>query len=335
MRDDAAMTRRRHHHVAVLVDDGVAPFEMGIPCEVFGYDRDDLADPWYKLLVCSVRPGPVRSDLGFTLETPHNLDDLRRADTVIVPVAGSDIEPGPEVIAALRSAHDNGARMVSLCTGAFVLAAAGLLDGRRATTHWRWSEELQRRYPTVRVDRNVLYVDDGEILTSAGTAAGLDLCLHIVRRDHGAEVANALARRLVIAPHRDGGQAQFVDQPMLDGADGDLFGETLGWMEANIAEPLRVSDLAQRAAMSPRTFARRFRSVTGTTPHQWLLRQRVLHAQRLLETTDEPVDVVAHEVGFGSAAHLRQHFARILHTSPATYRRSFTCRPQGADALAG
>jgi transcriptional regulator GlxA family with amidase domain len=212
---------------------------------------------------------------------------------------------------------------MSVCTGAFILAAAGLLDGRAATTHWAHTAELAERYPNIHLDPGVLYVDDGDILTSAGTAAGIDLCLHIVRQDHGAEIANAVARRMVVPPHRDGGQAQFVDQPLPDLPACDPFTETLVWVEANLGEPIAVEDLAARSAMSPRTFARRFRATTGTTPHQWLLRQRVLLAQRLLETTDLTIDVIASRCGLGTATNLRQHFQRLLRTSPNAYRRTF------------
>jgi transcriptional regulator GlxA family with amidase domain len=210
-----------------------------------------------------------------------------------------------------------------VCSGAFVLAAAGLLDGRRATTHWMYTDDLAAMYPEVKVDPDVLYVDEGDVLTSAGTAAGIDLCLHVVRQDFGAEIANAVARRMVVPPHRDGGQAQFVDEPVPDGPGIDLFGDTLAFMQEHLDEPLSVDDLAARAAMSPRTFARRFRASTGTTPHKWLVRQRVLLAQRLLETTDLPIDRVAERCGFGSAAGLREHFSRQVRTSPLSYRRTF------------
>src|SRR5439155_24609056 len=248
---------------------------------------------------------------------------LRRAHTIVVPVSATSKEPAEELLVELRRAHARGARLVSVCTGAFTLAAAGLLDGRRATTHWMHADELARRYPKVEVDPGVLYVDDGDILTSAGTAAGIDLCLHIVRLDFGAEIANYVARRMVVPPHRDGGQAQFVADPVPDLAPEDPFAPTLVWVMEHLHEPLVVDDLARRSAMSPRTFARRFRAVTGTTPHQWLLRQRVLLAQRLLETTDDPVERVAERCGFGSAAALRQQFQRVVRTSPLAYRRTF------------
>ena len=299
-------------------------FELSVACEVFGLDRSELVDPWYRHRVAAAVPGPHISPEGVGLETPYGLEEVAHADTVVIPARLFPDDPPPEVVFALRAAHARGARMLSMCTGAFVLAAAGLLDGRPATTHWMWAGELAARYPEVRIDPKVLYVDGGDgVFTSAGTAAGIDLMLHIVRLDHGAEVANAVARRMVVPPHRDGGQAQFVDLPVPE-ADGDepLAG-VLGWMIEHVDEDLSVEQLARRARTSPRTFARRFRSATGTTPHQWLLRQRVLLAQQLLETTDEPVERVAQRSGFGSAAALRQHFSRTVSASPAAYRRAF------------
>jgi AraC family transcriptional activator FtrA len=323
---------RKRHTVAALVPSHISPFELAVACEVFGFDRSYLASPWYRFLVCAVEGGPVTTDMGFTIETPYRLEHARRADTIIVPAGvGVDSDPPEAMLEALRAAHRRGARILSLCTGAFALAAAGLLDGRRATTHWAYADQLAERYPDVKVDPRVLYVEDGNIMTSAGTAAGIDLCLHVVRLDFGAEVANAVARRMVVPPHRDGGQAQFVDQPV-PVSDGDgMLAEVLTWMEEHLDEQLSVEELARRAAMSPRHFARRFRAVTGTTPHQWLLTQRVLYAQRLLERTDEPVELIARRVGFGTAQNLRQHFQRIVGTSPVAYRRTFpSSRVHGA-----
>ena len=300
-------------------------FELSVACEVFGIERPELAVPWYRHRVAAAVPGPHRSPEGVTVDTPYGLDEVDRADTVIIPARSFEGDPPAEVLAALRRAHARGARMVSVCTGAFVLAAAGLLDGKRVSTHWMYAAELARRYPAVDVDPKVLYVDAGDVLTSAGTAAGIDLMLHIVRLDHGAEVANAVARRMVVPPHRDGGQAQFVDLPMPEPEPDSCQGLSgvLGWMLEHVAEELSVEQLARQACTSPRTFARRFRASTGTTPHQWLLRQRVLLAQQLLETTDEPVERVAERSGFGSAAALRQHFSRTVSSSPAAYRRTF------------
>jgi transcriptional regulator GlxA family with amidase domain len=315
---------RGRHTVAVALSHGFSPFEFGVACEVFGIDRSDLGVPWYRFKVCAVDPPPIRADTGFTVEAPWGLEALRRADTIVVPPPGRIIEPRPELLEVLRRAHARGARIMSECTGAFTLAAAGLLDGRRATTHWMYAEELTRRYPKVKLDPGVLYVDDGDILTSAGTAAGIDLCLHVVRLDFGAEVATQVARRMVVPPHRDGGQAQFIGVPVPDATiTGDSFAETLEWAQAHVDEALTVEDLARRSAMSPRTFARRFVERTGTTPRQWLLRQRVLLAQQLLETTDLSVDVVANRCGLGTAANLRLLFQRLVRTSPSAYRRTF------------
>jgi transcriptional regulator GlxA family with amidase domain len=311
------------HRVVTLVGPKVAMFELSVACEVFGLDRSELVDPWYRHRVAGAVPGPHTSPEGLVLETPYGLDELERADTIVIPARIFPGDPPPAVVDALRAAHARGARMLSMCTGAFVLAAAGLLDGRRATTHWMWAAELAERHPQVQVDPKVLYVDGGDgIMTSAGTAAGVDLMLHVVRLDHGAEVANAVARRMVVPPHRDGGQAQFVDLPVPE-AGADELSDVLGWMIEHVDQDLSVERLARRARTSPRTFARRFRAATGTTPHQWLVRQRVLLAQQLLETTDEPVEWVAQRCGFGSAAALRQHFTRAVSASPVAYRRTF------------
>jgi len=315
--------------VALLVADGLSPFEFAAAAEASGYDRGGPGRVWYTTTVAAPRPGIVGTDLGFGIEARHGLGALSSAGTIVVcPAAGADAT-GEPVLQALRRAHRRGARIVSLCTGAFTLAAAGLLDGRRATTHWGHADALALSYPTVEVDAGVLYIDDGDILTSAGSAASIDLCLHIVRTDFGAEVAAAVARSMVVPPHRDGGQAQFIDRPVVlaTGPDVDRFAETLAWALEHLDEALSVDLLARRSAMSPRTFARRFRSATGTTPHRWLVRQRVLLAQRLLETTDAPVDLVASRSGFGSATNLRHHFRRVVHTGPSAYRRTFRRPP--------
>jgi transcriptional regulator GlxA family with amidase domain len=321
MRKEAANKTRRHT-VAVVVFDGVSPFEFAVACEVFGIDRSaQVGAPWYRFLICAADPPPITAETGFTIGTKYGLEGLRRADTIVIPAGGA--EGNETLLDELRRAHRRGARIMSVCTGAFVLAAAGLLDGRRATTHWAHAARLAARYPLVKVDPDVLYVDDGDMLTSAGTAAGIDLCLHVVRRDYGAETANILARRMVVAPHRDGGQAQFVSQPVQDHPANDPFTETLAWAVQHLDGDLGVSELATRSAMSPRTFARRFVEIHGTTPHRWLLRQRVLLAQRLLETTELAVDQVAERCGLGTAANLRQHFHRIVRTTPQAYRRCF------------
>jgi transcriptional regulator GlxA family with amidase domain len=312
------------HRVVTLVGPDVSMFELSVACEVFGLDRSYLVDPWYEHRVAAAVPGDHVSPEGVRIETPYGLAEVAGADTVVIPARLFAGDPPAEVVEALRGAHARGARMLSMCTGAFVLAAAGLLDGRPATTHWMWADELAERYPALRSDPKVLYVDGGDgVFTSAGTAAGIDLMLHIVRLDHGAEVANAVARRMVVPPHRDGGQAQFVDLPVPEAGDDEPLAGVLGWMLEHVAEDLSVEQVARRARTSPRTFARRFRAVTGTTPHQWLLRQRVLLAQQLLETTDEPVEWVAQRAGFGSAAALRQQFSRAVSASPAAYRRTF------------
>ena len=313
----------KRHTVAAVVADGLSAFEFAVPCEVFGIDRSEAVGfPWYRFLVCAAQPTAVTVTAGFDIVAPYGLDALLEADTIVVPALDRR-HPPEDLLEALRLAHSRGARLVSVCSGAFILAAAGLLDGRRATTHWMHASELARCYPKVKVDPSVLYIDDGDILTSAGTAAGIDLCLHIVRSDYGAEVANIVARRMVVPPHRDGGQAQFIDLPLPAHPPDDLFAETLMWLEEHLGDPVSVDELAHRSAMSPRTFARRFRATTGTTPHQWLLRQRVLLAQRLLETSDLSVDVVATQCGLGTAANLRLHFHRLARTSPSAYRRTF------------
>jgi AraC family transcriptional regulator, transcriptional activator FtrA len=319
--------------VALVVYDGLAMFEFGVACDVFGTDWSaDVGVPWYQFAVCAVGPAPVTVEGGHELQVRSGLGALRRADTILVPpTLSTDLVP-VEVLYALRQAHRRGARIVSLCTGALVLAAAGLLAGRRATTHWSECEDLARRHPDVLVDPAVLYVDDGDIMTSAGSAASIDLCLHLVRQDYGAEIAARLARQLVVPPYRDGGQAQFIDAPLpaVDGAD--LFTDTLAWMQEHLDLPLTVGDLASRSAMSRRTFARRFAAATGTTPYQWLLRQRLQLAQRLLETSDIPVDSIAQKTGFSTAANLRKHFSRLVRTSPQAYRNSFRARDAGPAA---
>jgi transcriptional regulator GlxA family with amidase domain len=281
-------------------------------------------DAAQRLLVCSDGARPVSTTAGFTIEVPFGFDALRQAGTVVVPTWRDPAEPPPEAILdALRHAHRDGARIVGLCLGAFVLAAAGLLDDRPATTHWLYADDLARGHPRIDVRADDLYVDDGDIVTSAGTAAAIDCCLHLVRLEHGASVANGIARRLVTPPHRSGGQAQFIERPLPPAADPDVVQDTLAWAAAHLTEPLTVDVLAARAHMSRRTFARRFRASTGTTPLQWLLAQRIELAQRLLETTDRPIDHVATEAGFGSPVALRQHFHRAVGTSPRAYRLAF------------
>ncbi len=311
-------TSLRPHRVVALALPGVILLDLAAPTHLFGH----LGGRRYRFELAAVAPGPVSTSTGFEVVAPAGLDALRRADTVVVP--GSDDVAPDTATAALRRAHARGARVMSICTGAFALARAGLLDGRRATTHWAFAAELARRYPDVDVDPSVLYVDEGSVLTSAGVAAGLDLCLHVIRRDHGAAVAAEFARRTVVAPHRDGGQAQFVQRPVVESRPlGDSLGPTREWAQGRLEQPLDVATLARHACMSPRTFARRFRSETGTTPAQWVLEQRTRAAQALLERTALAVEDVATRTGFGSAATLRTHFGRRLATTPSAYRRSF------------
>ncbi len=319
---------RRADDVAALVYEGVNAFELGVACEVFGNrEMTALGLPWYRLVVCALGAGQVTVDAGFRIQPDHGLERVGQVGTLIVlPTYDLDRVPG-EVFDGLRQAHAGGCRILSFCTGAFLLAEAGLLDGRRATTHWEECDDLAGRYPGVSVDPGVLFVDEGDILTSAGSAASIDLCLHVVRKDRGSDVATQLARQLVVPPQRDGGQAQFIEAPLTTADESGLFAATLAWAQEHLNDPLTVSDLATRSAMSSRTFARRFVSATGSTPHQWLQRQRVHLAQQLLETTDLPIESVAEQSGFCTAANLRKHFSRVVRTSPQAYRYAFRDRP--------
>jgi AraC family transcriptional activator FtrA len=314
------------HRVVLAVTDGMPIFEASVPCEVFGIDRPDLASPWYSFSVVGLGDAPLSLGPGFWLSPTGDVGALARADTLVVPACASvhDDPPAP-LVDAVRAAHDRGARLVSICSGAFILAAAGILDGRRATTHWMHAAELTRRYPTIRVDPNVLYVDDGDVITSAGTAAGIDACLHVVRVDHGAAVAAELARRLVTPPHREGGQAQYTRSPTP--VHDDWLAPLLDWANARLDAPLTIADLATQADVSIRTLERRFTHTFGAPPLHWLLRQRVRRAQELLETTNRPVEAVATSCGFGTAASMRAHFKRHTGVSPAAYRRTFQTPP--------
>ncbi|MFI5974099.1 GlxA family transcriptional regulator [Streptomyces sp. NPDC051452] len=311
-------------NVAAVLLDGVHPFELGVVCEVFGIDRSDEGLPVYDFAVVSAEGPDLATHCGFTVSTPHGLERLEEADLIAVPAGETYTERAypEELLAALRRAVDRGARVLSVCSGVFVLAAAGLLDGRRCTVHWHDADQLARRYPRLRVEPDVLYVDEDPVITSAGTAAGIDACLHLVRKEQGPEVANKIARRMVVPPHRDGGQAQYIERP-LPRASCDTVGDVLAWMEAHLDQEVTVEQLAARALMSPRTFARRFQQETGTTPYRWILRQRVLLAQELLERTDETMDAIAWRAGFGTAAALRHQFVRALGTTPNAYRRAF------------
>ncbi|MFF8290965.1 GlxA family transcriptional regulator [Streptomyces sp. NPDC016309] len=315
------------HRVVVLALAGLLPFELGIPHRIFGGARDAGGHPLYETITCGVAPGTVPTDADFLISVDHGPEVLATADTVVVPAS---YELGPvhregrltdELAAALAHVRP-GTRLVSICTGGYVLAAAGFLDGRPATTHWASAEHFQRLFPAVEVDAGVLFIDDGDVLTSAGVAAGIDLCLHIVRRDHGAAVANEVARRTVVPPHRDGGQAQFVHRPVPD----PQFVTTTrarAWALDRLHEPIQLRDMARQEAMSVRTFTRRFREEVGVSPGQWLTRQRVERARHLLESTDLPVDQVAADAGFGSAQSMRQHVQAALGVTPTVYRRTF------------
>lgn len=310
--------------VSVLAYDGMTAFEPGIVIEVFGLHWSDIEQPWYDLRVCAESRAPLRVLGGATLSTPHGLADFASADTVIVPSVRDIDEPvSPGLIKALRSAHHRGARVVSICSGAFALAAAGLLDGRRATTHWRYAAQLQERYPDIVVDPEPLYVDDGDILTSAGCAAGLDLSLHIVREDLGAQVANAVARRMVVSPHRPGGQAQYIEAPVASDPDDERLAASMTWALEHLDQSLRVADLAAEARMSGRTYLRRFAAATGSSPTQWLIEQRVQRAAELLETTDSPIEFISAATGFATPVTFRHHFAARIGTSPTAHRKSF------------
>lgn len=313
--------------IAVVAFDGISPFHLSVPCLVFGEDRSAAGMPAFKVAVCAADAPPsgmLRTSAGFTIGAGCGLRALSRADIVIMPSWHDDCRPAPPALLdALRRAHRRGARVVGLCLGAFVLAEAGLLDGRTATTHWHYAAALAERHPAIRVDRDVLYVDEGDVLTSAGVAAGLDCCLHLLRRLCGADIANRVARRLVVAPHRQGGQAQFIEQPLPASPGGERFARVLEWAMRHLDAPHSIDTLAARAAMSRRSFTRHFRQATGTTVMQWLLNQRLSHAQRMLENSDASIEAVAQQAGFGSALSLRQHFRAGLRTSPSAYRKLY------------
>lgn len=310
--------------IAVIAFEGISPFHLSVPCMVFGDDLARLGVPRYRLQICAIEPGLIPTMSGFNIDVRHDLSALDQADTVIVPAWRDPDERPPEVLLeALRIAHARGTRIVGLCLGAFVLAEAGLLDGRVASTHWVWADDFAKKYPRVKLDRKALYVDDGDMMTSAGTAAAIDCCLHLLRSDHGAEVANRIARRMVVAPHRHGGQAQYIEQPLPKTMGSDQLAVTLEWAIEHLDLPLCLDMLAEKAAMSRRNFTRRFKMKTGTTVSQWLLNHRLALAQRLLETTDKAIDRIAEMVGFGSSASLRQHFSAVFSISPTAYRRQF------------
>ncbi|MER7189229.1 GlxA family transcriptional regulator [Streptomyces flaveolus] len=318
----------RPHRVVVLALDGLLPFELGIPQRIFGRARDEHGRRLYEVVTCSVRPpGPVQTDADFAILVENGPEALAGADTVVVPASyelGPVYEEGTltEELAAALARIRPGTRLVAICTGGYVLAAAGHLDGRPATTHWASAAHFQRLFPKVRVDADVLFVDDGDVLTSAGVAAGIDLCVHIVRRDHGTAVANDVARRTVVPPYRDGGQAQYIERPVPDPQQSSTT-SARAWALGRLQEPIQLRDMAEQEAMSVRTFTRRFREEVGVSPGQWLTRQRVERARHLLESTGLSVDQVAREAGFGTAQSMRQHLQAVLGVTPTAYRRTF------------
>lgn len=324
-----------HPIVSGLLGPGNGGFGIGVLSEVYGYDRREIGIPSFDFALVSEDPGPMRLDTGILITVEEGLDRLAASDLIQIPSWGRGpgpddaiARPSPAVIEALCTAFDRGATIASHCSGAFVLGYAGLLDGRRATTHWELAESLATTFPLVTVDSDVLYVDEGQIVTGAGTAAGIDLCLYLIRRDYGAKAANALARGMVVPPHRDGGQAQFIATPVATCAGDDPLRGLLQWMRGHLAEELSVPVLARRVLMSPRSFARHFRAATGTTPHAWILAQRLAAAEHLLESGADSVEHIARAVGFGTAAGMREQFLRRRGVSPQAYRRTFATRPE-------
>ena len=321
--------------IAVLAFDGISPFHLSVPCLVFGEDRTALGLPRFDFRICAGKPGPVHTEAGLTVAAPHGLEGFDGADIVIIPSWHHLGEPpAPLLTEALRQAHRRGALIVGLCLGTFAIAAAGLLSGRGAATHWAYAERLQKLHPDIAVDASVLYVDNGDVVTSAGVAAGLDCCLHIVRARYGAETALRLARQIVLSPHRQGGQAQFIEHPVARSADADRFTQALDAVRATLGETHSLDRVAEAAGLTRRTFTRRFQKSIGTSFGEWLTSQRIELAQRLLEATEKSMDIVAFEAGFGSATSLRQHFAARLRTSPARYRREFSQRADQDERMA-
>lgn len=309
--------------VAAVIYDGLCAFEFGIAAEVFGLERPEMGEDWYRFVTCSEHPGPLSTNAGLRVEAERGLDALSEVGTIVIPGWRSDgAEPSPALRQALLAASERGSRFVTICSGAFLLASLGLLAGRRATTHWRYAERLRTAHTDVEVNADVLYVDDGDILTSAGSAAGIDLLLHLVRKDFGAHAANSVARRMVVAPHRSGGQAQFVERPVPD-RPGNQLSAVLDAVRARPAQAWTVGQMARAAAMSERTFVRRFRDATGLAPGTWLTGQRLAAARDLLETGDLPIELVAAQSGMGSAANLRLRFRAQIGVSPTTYRERF------------
>ncbi|HEY6644198.1 transcriptional regulator FtrA [Povalibacter sp.] len=312
--------------VVAVAYDRLCTFEFGCVVEMFALQRPELGVPWYRFAVCSAERGRLRAAGGITVSAPYSLTILERADTIIVPGWRDADEPPPaDLVRRIRAAYDRGARICSICSGVFVLAAAGILDGKTVTTHWRYTQRLQQRYPSLRIESNALYVDEGQVMTSAGSAAGLDMLVHLVRRDHGPRVANMVAQRLVIPPHRDGDQAQFVPRPVAPEDEGRL-SRLLDWVRQHLDVPHSIASLSKRASMSPRTLLRHFRDVTGLAPGEWLLRERVALARDMLESGRIPIGQVANRAGFGSAESFRRHFRLQVGASPAAYRQRFLQR---------
>ncbi|NRR32421.1 transcriptional regulator FtrA [Oxalobacteraceae bacterium] len=316
----------KKHLVVALAYDRLCTFEFGCTVELFALERPELGVDWYDFAVCAVEPGPIRAAGGIVVQAPYMPELLERADTIVIPGwRDADEVPPPAVLEMIRAAYLRGTRLCSICSGVFVLAAAGVLDGQHATTHWRYADRLAQRYPKIRVRPDDLYVDNGQIITAAGSAAGLDMLLHLVRRDYGARIGNLVAQRLVVAPHREGGQAQFLPRPMAHDEQGRL-SRLMDWLRANPAEAHTVASMAERAAMSPRTLQRQFQEATGAGPVEWLIRERVAIVKELLEVADIPLAQVAERAGFGSEESLRHHFRRLAATTPGAYRRQFANR---------
>jgi AraC family transcriptional activator FtrA len=316
----------KKHRVVALAYDRLCTFEFGCTVELFALERPELGVDWYDFAVCAVEEGPIRAAGGITVQAPYAPELLALADTIIIPGwRDADELPPPQLLEWIRAAHARGTRLCSICSGVFVLAAAGVLDGQRATTHWRYAERLARRYPKIQVQPDDLYVDNGQVITAAGSAAGLDMLLHLVRRDHGAKVGNMVAQRLVVAPHREGGQAQFLPRPMAQGEQGRL-SKLMDWLRSYPAQPHTVASMAERAAMSPRTLQRQFQQTTGFGPIEWLIRERVAIVKEMLEEPDVPLTQIAERAGFGSEESLRHHFRRLAATTPGAYRKRFVLR---------
>ncbi|OEZ59827.1 transcriptional regulator FtrA [Duganella sp. HH105] len=314
----------KKHLVVALAYDRLCTFEFGCTVELFALERPELEVDWYDFAVCAVEPGPIRAAGGITVQAPYTPELLERADTIVIPGwRDADELPPPAMLELIRAAHRRGARLCSICSGVFVLAAAGVLDGQRATTHWRYADRLAQRYPRIQVQPDHLYVDNGQVITAAGSAAGLDMLLHLVRRDYGAKVGNQVAQRLVVAPHREGGQAQFLPRPMAQGEQGRL-SRLMDWLRSHPGQQHTVASMAERAAMSPRTLQRQFQQATGLGPVEWLTRERVALVKEMLEVPDVPLAQIAERAGFGSEESLRHHFRRLAATTPGAYRRRFS-----------